>query len=171
VADGTTNNTGMKVSPQDNILEALRPTTGRGSNKQENTLDDPCDLEPPADKDNQITPIASLTGVDTFTLRVPSPVNNADPTANKDLQLQNLQTPSNREVRIIETAIQVEASMTPAISSSQRCKSILQSSININPPSHKNKDDITTNKNQPKEIHDCSQKLLHVFSEDGTTRV
>jgi hypothetical protein len=98
MANGTTNNTSMEESPQDNILEALHPTMGRGSYKQGNTINNPCDLEPPADKDNQITPIASPTGVDTFTLGAISPVNNADPAANKDLQDQ--QTPYNRGVRI-----------------------------------------------------------------------
>ncbi len=93
----------LPTSCFDNVLEALRPTTGRGSNKQSDTLDDPCDLEPPADKYNQITPIASSTGVDTFTLRAPSPVDKADPTAKKDLQDQ--QTPSNWGVHINETAI------------------------------------------------------------------
>jgi hypothetical protein len=155
----------LPTSRFNNILEALRPITGRGSDKQGNTLNNPCDLELPADKDNQITPNASPTGVDTFTLEVPSPVNNADPPANKDLQDQ--QTPSTRGVCINDMAMQVEALTTPARTSSQRHKSILQSSINIDPPSHKNEEDVTKNEYQPKEIHDHSQKLFHVFSEDG----
>jgi hypothetical protein len=105
ITDGTTNNTGMEVSPQDNVLEALCLTAGRSTDKLGNTLDNLCILEPSADKDNQITPIASPTGVDTFTLGALSPVDNADPAANKDLQDQ--QTPSNRG-----------ALTTPAISSS-----------------------------------------------------
>jgi hypothetical protein len=100
VVDDTTNKTGTEVSPQDNVLEALHSTMGRGSNKQGDTLNNPCNLEPPADKDNQITPIASPTGVDTFTLGAPSAVDIADHATNKDLQDQ--QTPSNRRVHIIK---------------------------------------------------------------------
>jgi hypothetical protein len=102
----------LPTSCFDNVLEALHPTTGRGSDKQGDTLDNPRDLEPPAYKDNQITPIASPTGVETFTLGAPFPVDNADTAANEDLQDQ--QTPSNRGLRINEMAIQVEASTTPA---------------------------------------------------------
>jgi hypothetical protein len=102
----------LPTSHFDNVLEAPRSTMEKGSDKQGNTLDNPCNLEPPADKDNQMTPIASPTGVDTFTLGAPFLVDNADPAANKDLQDQ--QTPSTRGVRINEMAIQVEALMTPA---------------------------------------------------------
>ncbi len=86
--------TNLPTSHFDNILKALCPTTGWCSNRDD-TLGDPCDLEPPADKNTQITQIVSPTGVDTFTPGATSPVNNADPAANKESQDQ--QTPSTEE--------------------------------------------------------------------------
>ncbi len=154
----------LPASHFDNVLEALRPSTRRGSNNND-SLDNPCGLEPPADKNNQIIKIASPTGVDILPLTVPSPANNAYPTGNEDSQDQ--QTPSNRGVCINETAVQVKPLTTPARSSSQHCKSILQSSTNTDPPSHKNNEGPTTNTTRPKEIHDPSQKLFRVFSNDG----
>jgi hypothetical protein len=41
-------------------------------------------------------------------------------------------------------------------------------STNTDPPSHENDEGPTTNTTQPKEIHNCSQKLSRVFSNDGT---
>jgi hypothetical protein len=68
----------------DNILKALRPSTGRGSNKDD-TFDNQCDLEPPTDKNNQITQVTSSTGVDTLSLEAPSPAANNNP-ANDESQ-------------------------------------------------------------------------------------
>jgi hypothetical protein len=62
----------LPTSRFDNVLEALRPSTGRGSNK-DNTLDNQCDLEPPTDKNNQITQVTFPTEVDTLTLKGPFP--------------------------------------------------------------------------------------------------
>ena len=84
-------------------LKALCPPTGRDSNK-DNTVDDPCDLNPPTDKNNQRTQVASLTEVDTLTLGANIPANNNDP-AND--QSQDQQTPSNKGVQINETATEV----------------------------------------------------------------
>ncbi len=47
----------------DNVLKALSPTIMH-DRTQEDGLNDPCDLAPPAEKTNHITPLASLTGVD-----------------------------------------------------------------------------------------------------------
>jgi hypothetical protein len=51
----------LPASRFDNVLKALRPSTRRGSNNN-NYLEDPCNLESPADKNNQIIKIASPTG-------------------------------------------------------------------------------------------------------------
>ncbi len=88
----------LPTSCFDNVLEALWPTTGSGSNR------DDTKVEPPAYKDTQITQIASPTGVDIFTPRATSPVDNADSAANKESQDQ--QIPSNTGVRINKMAIQ-----------------------------------------------------------------
>jgi hypothetical protein len=85
----------LPMSRLNNILEALRPTTGRDSQK-DNNLNDPCYLESPIEKNNQITTHASPTGVDTHTLGVPTPVNYAEPPANKSPQDQS--TPPNSGV-------------------------------------------------------------------------
>jgi hypothetical protein len=61
----------LPVSRFDNVLEALRPSTRRGSNNND-SLNNPCNLEPPTDKNNQIIKIASLTRVDTLPLGVGS---------------------------------------------------------------------------------------------------
>jgi hypothetical protein len=49
----------------DNVLEAFRPTTGQNSQKDNNNLDNPCNLAPPTEKTNcQIPLISSPTGID-----------------------------------------------------------------------------------------------------------
>ncbi len=120
--------------------------------------------EPPTDKNNQITQVTSPTGVDTLTLRAPSPADNNDP-ANDESQDQ--QTPSSKGVQINKMATEVEPSTTPARLSSRHCKLILQSRNNIDPPGNENNEVTMPSAAQPKEIHDRSQKLFHVFSADG----
>jgi hypothetical protein len=78
----------------DNALQASRPPTGRGSNKYD-TLDDPCNLDPPTDKNNQMTQVTSPTGVDTLTLKATSPADNNDPANN---EFQDQKTPSSKGV-------------------------------------------------------------------------
>jgi hypothetical protein len=84
----------LPTSHFDNILKALRPPTGRGSDKDD-TLDDRCNLVLPIDKNHQMTQVTSPTGVDTLTLRATSPAKNNDP-ANDESQDQ--QTPSSKRV-------------------------------------------------------------------------
>jgi hypothetical protein len=70
-------------------------------------------------------------------------------------------------VQIDETAREVEPSTTPARLSSRCCKWILHSNNNNNPLNNENNKVTATSAAQLKEIHDCSQKLFHVFSVDG----
>jgi hypothetical protein len=59
--------------------------------------------------------------------------------------------------------------MMPAGSTPRRCKFILHSSTNTRPPDHEDKDEgLTTTTTQPTEIHDRSQMLFRMFSDDGT---
>jgi hypothetical protein len=152
----------LPASCFDNALEALLPSTIRGSNNN-NPLKDPCNLVSPTDKNDHITDNSSPTGVDTLQAGILSPTNTANPSGNEQQQ-----TPSNKGVRINETAVHVELVMMPAGSTPRRCKSILHSSTNTRPPDHEDEDKVlTTTTTQPKEIHDCSQKLFRVFSNDG----
>jgi hypothetical protein len=58
--------------------------------------------------------------------------------------------------------------MMPAGSTPRCCKSILHSSTNTRPPDHEDEDEgLMTTTTQPKEIHDRSQKLICMFSDDG----
>jgi hypothetical protein len=79
---------------------------------------------------------------------------------------KNQATPQNKGVRINETAISTETATIP-IRPSQQSKSILQSTTNSDHPACNTGEEINPSKNQPKEIHDCAQKLLHVYSNDG----
>jgi hypothetical protein len=59
--------------------------------------------------------------------------------------------------------------MMPAGSTPRRCESILHSSTNTRPPDHEDNDEgRTTTTTQPKEIHDHSQKLFRMFSNNQT---
>jgi hypothetical protein len=57
----------LPTSCFDNVLEALCPTIGRDSQKDDN-LDNPFNLELPVEKNNQVTPHASPMGVDAHML-------------------------------------------------------------------------------------------------------
>jgi hypothetical protein len=117
----------------------------------------------PTDKNDHIIDISSPTGVDTLQAGILSPTNTANPSGNEQQQ-----TPSNKGVRINETAVHVKPTMTPAGSTPRCQESILHSSTNTRPPDHKDKDKgLTTTTTQLKEIHDRSQKLFHVFSNNG----
>ncbi len=153
----------LPISHFDNVLKGLRPPTERGSDNDD-TLDNPCILEPPTDKNNQMTQVTSPTEVDTLTLGATSPAKNND-SANDESHDQ--QTPSSKGVQINETATEVKPSTTPARLSSRCRKLILHSNNNINPLSNENNKVTTTSIAQPKEIHNCSQKLSRVFSADG----
>ncbi len=85
--------------------------------------------------------------------------------ANEPLQDQS--TPPKRGVCINETTISTETATIPT-RSSQQSKSIFQQTTKSN---HLACDaatgkEINPSKNQPKEIHDCTQMLLRVFSKD-----
>jgi hypothetical protein len=152
----------LPASRFDNALEALRPSTIRGSNNN-NPLNNPRNLLSPTDKNNHITDISSPTVVDTLQAGILSPTNTANPFGNKQQQ-----TPSNKGVCINKTAVHVELTMTPAGSTPRRCESILHSSNNTRPPDHEDEDEgLTTTTTQPKEIQDRSMKLFRVFSNDG----
>jgi hypothetical protein len=80
--------------------------------------------------------------------------------------LQDQPTPPNKGVRINKTTISTEAATIPT-RPSQQSKSILQPTTNSNHPACDTSKEINPSKNQPKEIHDCAQRLLHVFSNNG----
>ncbi len=153
----------------DNVLTSLG---GLPSSTQDDTPPDSSDGtgdpslssgEPPADhKNDHITNISSPTGVDTLQAGILSPANTANPSGNEQQQ-----TPSNKGVCINETAVHVKPTMTPAGSTPRCCKSIPHLSTNTRPPDHKDKDEgLTTTTTQLAEIHDRSQKLFRVFSDD-----
>jgi hypothetical protein len=151
----------LPASHFDNALEALRPSTIRGSNNND-PLNNPCNLVSPTDKNDHITDISFPTGVDTLQARILSPTNTANPSGNKQQQ-----TPSNKGVCINKTAVHVKPTITPAGSTPRHHESILHSSTNTRPPDHKDKDKgLTTTTTQTKEIHDHSQKLFRVFSDN-----
>jgi hypothetical protein len=154
----------LPTSKFDNILKALHPSTRQDSQMDDN-LDDPCNLTLPTNKDNQITPLASPTGIDIQTLGSPTPVNNAvAPKANEPLQVQS-KSP-NKGVCTNKTAISTETATIP-IRPSQQSRSILQSTTNSDHPTCDTGKEINPSKNRPKEIHGCSQRLLCVYSNDG----
>ncbi len=103
----------------ENLLEALHPLTGSDSQKED--LNAPCDLTPPSEKNNQITPHASPTSLDHYLFLVDGAAKN--PTT--DGFPQDCATPPTRRVCISKTATIVDVDATPAVFSTSR-KSILQ---------------------------------------------
>ncbi len=64
----------LPMSRFKNILEALHPSTGRDSQKED--LHIPCNLTSPSEKNNQIAPHASPTSIDHYLLLVNGAVKN-----------------------------------------------------------------------------------------------
>jgi hypothetical protein len=152
----------LPVTQFDNVLEALRPS----NSPTDNSLDNPCNLPPPTDKNNQVTQLMSPTGVETQAIGFPAPVDNVSPQANESPQDQT--TPASRSVRINETATLVDIAMTTT-GTSQHCQSILLSTNNSNPPTPgaAPEEMNPTSKNRPIKIYDSKQMLLRVFSNNG----
>jgi hypothetical protein len=68
-----------------NILEALRPATITMNEKtQDDDLSNPCNLVPPTDKANQVTPLASPTCIHLQSSNKPTP------TTNKNITTSNI---------------------------------------------------------------------------------
>jgi hypothetical protein len=150
----------------DNVLEALRPATITTNEKtHDNDLSNPCDLDPPTDKANQVTPLASPTCVDLQSSNEPTP------TTNKNITTSNIgdgNSPQAR-VRISETTETIDVNQSPAATTTSR-RSILQSttkSTSHNSNSSISDDDASQNKTHIKEVHDQSNMLFKVYSDDG----
>jgi hypothetical protein len=138
----------------DNVLEALRPTTTHDSTQDDN-LNDSCDRAPPSQKTNQITPLASPTGVNQQLIEVSSTTKNNG--SEGSLQAR---------VCISKATVTVEAEPTPAAPTTSR-RSILQSAptgISQGSNSSISDDDASQSKNHIKEVHDRTKKLFRVFN-------
>ncbi len=120
----------LTVTRFDNVLEALCPS----NSPTDNGLNNPCDLAPPTDKNNQVIQLTSPTGVDTQAIGFPTPDDNVSPQATKSSQDQT--TPASRSVCINKTATSVDITMTTT-GTSQHHQSILLSMSNSNPPTPK----------------------------------
>ncbi len=139
----------------DNVLEALRPTTTRDST-QEDELNDPCDLALPLEKTNQITPLASPTGVDQQPIKAS---NIAKKASTKSLQAR---------VRISKATVTVEVEPAPAVATTSR-RSILQSAsmgVSQGFSSSISNDDVSQSISCLKEVHDHTNKLFCEFSDN-----
>jgi hypothetical protein len=152
----------LPVTNFDNDLEALHPL----NSPTDNGLDNPCDLVPLTDTNNQVTQLTFPTGVDTQAIGFPAPVDNVSPQANKSPQDQT--TPASRSVHINETTTLVDITTTTT-GTSQHRQSILLSTNNSNPPTPKAAPEEVnpTSENRPREIYNRNQMLLQVFSNDG----
>jgi hypothetical protein len=147
----------------ENFLKALCPLMGSDSQKED--LVNPCNLTPPSEKNNQITPHASPMSIDHHSFLV----NGAAKNPTTDGSPQDHATPPTRGVRISKTATTVDADATPAVSSTSR-KLILQLAVRrttqefYRAPAD---DDDGQSKSHLKKIHDRTNKLFRVFSGNG----
>ncbi len=140
----------------DNALEALHPTTTRDST-QEDELNDPCDLALPLEKTNQITLLASPTGIDQQPIEAS---NIAKKASTESLQAR---------VWISKATVTVEVEPTPDAATTSR-RLILQSAstgVSQGSTSSISNDNISQSKSHLKEVHDRINKLFHEFSDNG----
>ncbi len=139
--------------------EALRPATViMHENTQDNDLNNPCGLEPPPEKANHITPLVSLTGIDH------QPTEDSTTTNNNGTE----ESPRAR-VRISNATVTVDTNLMPAAPTTSR-RSILQSaSTGVSQGSNSliSDDNASQSKTHIKEVHDCTNMLFRVFSDNG----
>ncbi len=125
---------------------------------QDDGLDAPCNLAPLTEKNNQITPHTSPMGVNQKTIMAGSTTKNT-----------GMEVSPQAHVRISKSTTTAEAETTPiALSTSQRL--ILQSASKSttqesNPSISDN--EASQKKIHLKEIHDHTNMLFHVFSDNG----
>ncbi len=136
-----------------NVLEALHPATITINEKaHDDNLSNPCNLVPPTNKVNQVTPLASPTCVDLQSSNEPTP------TTNKNITTSNIgegNSPQAR-VRISETTETVDVNLSPAAATTSK-RSILQSttkSTSHSSNSSTSDDNASQNKTHIKEVHD-----------------
>jgi hypothetical protein len=146
----------------DNFLEALHPAnaTAHKNAHDNNPSSDPCTLAQPPKNANHITPIASLMGVD-------HQPKEEDIDTTKDNSTE--ETPQATRVCISEATVSVDAYPTPAAPANSR-KLILQSALqgmSKGSNSSLSDDEASQTRTHIKEMHDCTNKLFRVFSEDG----
>jgi hypothetical protein len=126
---------------------------------QDKGLDAPCDLAPPAEKTDQITPLASPTGTNHQTIIVNGTTMNT-----------GMETSPQAQVRISKTSTTVKAKPTSTTSTSTSRRSILQSaskSTTQESNSSISDDDTSQSRSHLKEVHDLTNMLFCVFSDDG----
>ncbi len=150
----------------DNVLEALCPAMIMTNKKtHDNNLSDPCNLVPPTNKANQVTPLASPTCIDLQSSNEPTPTTNKSITT---LNIGDDNSPQAR-VRISETMETVDVNLSPAATTTSR-RSILQSTMKSTSHSSNSfisNDDASQNKTHIKEVHDQFNMLFKMYSDDG----
>jgi hypothetical protein len=159
-----------EINRQKSCYNSALTTLGSPSD-QNKTGDDGLDnlrnLVPPLDKNIQINPPVSLTSINHC---LDSPTTSIDKPTIKSPQAQ---PPSpNRVVLINKTSTPAVSDLilsTTSQSPNPTPQSMHQSSPSaINPTTEV---DINPSKSQPKENHDCSEKLLHLLSKDHTKEI
>jgi hypothetical protein len=92
----------------DNVLEALRPMMAQDS-QQDKGLNAPCNLAPPAEKTDQITPLASPMGVNQQPIMVDSTAMNTGTEASLQAQVRISKTTTTVEAKPTTTALPAQA--------------------------------------------------------------
>jgi hypothetical protein len=142
----------------DNVVEALHLTTIRDS-PQDKGLDAPCDLAPPAEKTNQITPLASPTGVDQQPIVIGSTTMNTSMEASPHAHVHISKTTTTVEVNPTSTALTRTSRRSNIQSDSKSTTQESNSSIS---------DDKTSqSRSHLKEVHNRTNMLFRVFSDEG----
>jgi hypothetical protein len=129
-------------------------------------ISNPCNLVPPTNKANQVTPLASLTCVDLQSSNKPTP------TTNKNITTSNIGEGNSPQARVCisETMETVDVNLlSPAATTTSR-RSILQSTTKSTSHSSNSSisdDNASRNKTHIKEVHDQSNMLFKEYSDDG----
>jgi hypothetical protein len=126
---------------------------------QDKGLGAPCNLAPPAEKTNQITPLASPMGINQQPIVVNGTTMNTGMEASPQAQ-----------VRISKTTTTVEAKPTStALTSASRRLNIQSASKSTTQESNSSFSDNNTSQKRShlKEVHDRTNMLFRVFSDNG----
>jgi hypothetical protein len=145
------------------ILTALGPAAEGGNETEQKTQDNDLDnlhtLEPPPEKADHVTPLASLTGID----HQPNKEDSA--TTNNDGKEESPQA----RVRISKAPVPADTNQMPAAPTTSR-RLILQSALtgaSQRSNSSMSNDEASHSKSHIKEVHDHTNMLFQVFSNNG----
>ncbi len=127
-------------------------------NTQDVDLNNPRDLEPPSEKANNVTPLASPTGIDHQPTK-DSATTNTNATE---------ESPQAR-VRISKATVTVDTDLTPAALTTSRRLILQSASTGMSQGSNSSisDDDASQSKTHIKEVHDHTNMLFRVFSDNG----